>query len=126
MPEDVQWQHVEAAGVELDVPAELTVTSDQGLEGPAAVLEGGNMRLTLDGSAFADPLSGHREKPGFTQWRDEVYGEEREFVSFLADEDTQIFASRLPGFTATVQMERSADPEIAKRILRSIRPRAQN
>jgi hypothetical protein len=113
-------------GAEFDVPADLIPAPGQGLEGPAAVFEGGGVRLTLDASLFADPLTGHGDKPGFTQRHDRVGGEERQIVSYAAGEDTRVFATRLTGLTATVHVQEAADPETALRILRSIRPMSRH
>lgn len=116
------WTHVVMAGVDLEVPPGMVPLPGQGIDGTAAVLEGGGLRLVLDRSLFADPLTGHRAKPAFAEWREEIGGVARTLVSYGADESAQVLATRLPGLTATIHVPRGVDPDVALRILRSIRP----
>lgn len=124
MGDDESWSHIEIAGVQLDVPADLSAPAGQGIEGPVAVLERRGMRLLLDGSAFADPLVGHSGKPGLSTWTELIDGEQRELLSFDQGDGSRVLATRLPALTATVVIDQGADPAPALRMLRSLRSTA--
>jgi hypothetical protein len=116
------WTRVELPGVVLEVPAGLVSEAGQGAEGAAAVLEGGGLRVVVDTSLFADPLTGHAAQPGFRTWSESVDGSEREVVAF-GDAGGRVVATRLPGVTATVRLTEATEAgmETALRILRSVR-----
>lgn len=118
VPDGKNWKHVEAAGASFEIPAELAAVNAQGIDGPAVVFEDTELRLTVDTSVFADPLVGHGAQPGFRQWTEPHSGDQK-FLSFEAGETT-VYATRLPGLTAIIHMGRTADPDTALRILRSV------
>jgi hypothetical protein len=122
MPDFPEWRTTRLAGVELDVPAELAPTDEQGIDGPAATLESPNLRLILDAGPFADPLTGYASKPGFERRLEDIGGEPAEVVSFAGENGARVLATRLPGpLTAVVHAAPGVDPEVALRILRSLR-----
>ncbi|MBO1268368.1 hypothetical protein J1902_10335 [Arthrobacter sp. PO-11] len=118
---DPAWSTLRVAGVALDIPDELAPTDERGVEGGAAVLEGSKLRLTLDASPFADPLTRYTDKPGYEHWREIVGGLPADFVSF-EDQGTRIVATNIAGrATAVVHIPADADRSVALQILRSIR-----
>ena len=142
MAEDARWMRLTIAGLQLELPAGMLPDGASGpppteqldggtpesqvptgFEGPVAVLEGSGMRLLIDGTPFADPLTGHAGKPAFSTWRAQIDGQEREVVSF-GEEGSRVLATRLPGATVTVQLDHGGDPAAALRILSSLRPPA--
>jgi hypothetical protein len=93
------------------------------MDGPTVTLTSPGLRLIIDHSAFADPLTGYESQRGFARRRDAIAGEAADVVSFRADDGTLVVATRLPGpMTAVVHVAPDTDPEIARRMLRSIRP----
>lgn len=121
-PDFQDWRTTRLAGVELDVPAELAPTDEQAIDGPAATLAGPNLRLSLDAGPFADPLTGYASKPGFERRLEDIGGEQAEVVSFADSDGTRVLAARLPGpLTAVVHAAPGVDPEVALRMLRSMR-----
>jgi hypothetical protein len=122
MPDFPEWRTTRIAGVELDVPVELAPTDEQGLDGPAATLESPNLRLILDAGPFADPLTGYASKPGFERRQETIGGEPAEIVTFTDESGTRVLGTRLPGpLTAVVHAAPGVDPEVALRMLRSLR-----
>ena len=116
------WSSVRAAGLALDVPDQLALSAERGIEGSAAVLEGAGMRLTVDASPFADPLTGYAAKPRYEHWREVVAGNTADFVVF-EEEGTTTVAMNIPGrATAVVHLPAGAERDVALQILRSIRP----
>jgi hypothetical protein len=115
------WSSVRVAGLALDVPDQLAPAAERGIEGGAAVLEGAGMRLTVDASPFADPLTGYAGKSGYEHWREVVAGNTVDFVVF-EEEDTTTVAMNMPGrATAVVHLPAGAERDAALQILRSIR-----
>jgi hypothetical protein len=118
-----RWRRVTVAGVELEVPAELAPASEAALDGPAASFEAPGLRLLLDSSPFADPLTGYESRPEFARMEEQIGGVPAKIVSFRSDDGTRVIAARLPGLlTAVAHVAPDGDPELALRILRSIRP----
>jgi hypothetical protein len=115
------WSSVRVAGLALDVPAQLVPSDEAGFEGSAAVLEGADMRLTVDASPFADPLTRYEAKPGFEYWQEAVGSITADFVLF-EEEGTRTVAVTIPGrATAVVHQPADADKDVALQILRSFR-----
>lgn len=115
------WSSLRVAGLALDVPDLLAPSPEQGIEGSAAVLEGANMRLTVDASPFADPLTRYAEKPGYERWREAVGSQIADFVVF-EEAGIRTVAANIPGrATAVVHLPADADKDVALQILRSIR-----
>jgi hypothetical protein len=115
------WSSLRVAGLALDVPDQLAPSNERSFEGGAAVLEGVGMRLTVDASPFADPLTGYAGKPGYEHWREVVGKETADFVSF-EEEGTRTIAVNVPGrATAVVHISADAERGTALQILRSIR-----
>jgi hypothetical protein len=118
-----RWRHVAGAGFELDVPEQLAPANEAALDGPAVSFEGPGLRLILDRSPFADPLTGYESKPEFTRKIEMISGARAEIVSFRSDDGTHVYATRLPGpLTAVAHVAPGGGPEVALRMLRSIRP----
>lgn len=115
------WSSYRVSGLALDVPDELAPSTERGIEGSAAVLEGGGMRLTIDASPFADPLTGYAAKPGYEHWRESVGDETADFVQF-EEEGLRTIAMKIQGrATAVVHQPAKAERDTALQILRSIR-----
>jgi hypothetical protein len=115
------WSSFRVAGLALDIPDQLAPSTERAIEGSAAVLEGGGMRLTVDASLFADPLTGYAGKPGYEHWRETVGGDTADFVQF-EEEGQRTVAAKIPGrATAVVHQPAEADRDTALAILRSIR-----
>ena len=115
------WNSFRVAGLVLDVPDQLAPSHEHGIEGSAAVLEGAGMRLTVDASPFADPLTRYANKPGYERWREAVGSLIADFVLF-EEEGIRTVAVTIPGrATAVVHLPAGADRDVALRILRSIR-----
>ena len=115
------WSSVRVAGLSLDVPAQLAAVDEHGIEGSVAVLEAAGLRLTVDGSPFADPLTGYGSKPGFEHWKEAVGGNTADFVLF-EEEGTCTVAVTIPGrATAVVHQPAGTPKDVALQILRSIR-----
>ena len=109
------------AGLALDVPAQLAPSEEHGIEGGAAILEGAGMRLTVDASPFADPLTRYADKPGYEHWQEAVASQSADFVVF-EEEGTRTVAVAIPGrATAVVHQSADAERDVALQILRSIR-----
>lgn len=115
----MDWQQIEAAGLRVPVPAGVAPAPGQGVEGEVAVLEGEGLRVVVDRSLFADPLTGHAQQPGYESWDEDTPDGPRTLVSFPTVDGT-VVATRLPGATVTVQVGQGADPAAAVRILRGI------
>jgi hypothetical protein len=115
------WSSVRMAGLALDVPAQLAPSEEHGIEGGAAILEGAGMRLTVDASPFADPLTRYADKPGYEHWQEPVASQSADFVVF-EEEGTRTVAVTIPGrATAVVHQPADAERDVALQILRSIR-----
>ena len=115
------WSSVRVAGLALDVPAQLVPTEEAAIEGSAAVLEGAGLRLTIDASPFADPLTRYGAKPGFEHWQEAVGSTTADFVLF-EEEGTRTVAVTIPGRATAVVHQPAGDPrDVALQILRSIR-----
>ncbi|MHC6594279.1 hypothetical protein [Arthrobacter sp. C152] len=115
------WKSVRVAGLSLDVPAQLAHADEHGIEGGAAVLEGAGLRLTVDASLFADPLTRYGSKPGFEHWQEAVGSSTADFVLF-EEAGTRTVAVTIPGrATAVVHQPAGAPRDVALQILRSIR-----
>lgn len=115
------WSSVRVAGLALDVPAQLVPLDEAAFEGSAAVLEGAGMRLTVDASPFADPLTRYGAKPGFEHWQEPVGRATADFVVF-EEEGTRTVAVTIHGrATAVVHQPAGAPKDVALQILRSIR-----
>jgi hypothetical protein len=115
------WSSFRVAGLALDVPSALAPTPGQAIEGSAAVLEGAGMRLTVDASLFADPLTRYAAKPGYEHWREAVGSQIADFVVF-EEGGTRTVAANIPGrATAVVHLPAGAQRDVALQILRSIR-----
>ena len=115
------WRHLHFGNIELDVPAELATGSEQGIDGAAAILEGAGLRLTLDASPFADPLTSYESKVGYRSWYEAVGGRRQELMSFDSDDGGSVIAARFRGpVTVVVHVGPGADVEIAMQIIRSI------
>lgn len=116
-----QWSSVRVSGLSLDVPDQLAPSAERGVDGSAAVLEGGGMRLTIDASPFADPLTGYTIKPGYEHWREPVGNGTADFVQF-EEEGLRTLAMKIPGrATVVVHQPAKAERDTALQILRSIR-----
>ena len=123
MPGSDEWHAVRGPGLELTVPPDLAPTGEQGIDGPVSSFEGHGLRLMVDRSPFADPLTGYQDKAGYERHREQIAGETADLVTYLEDDGTRVLATRLPGpVTAVVHAAPEMDPEIALRIVRSIRP----
>lgn len=115
------WNSFRVAGLVLDVPDQLAPSHEHGIEGGAAVLEGGGMRLTVDASPFADPLTRYANKPGYERWREALGNHIADFVLF-EEEGIRTVAVNIPGrATAVVHLPADAERDVALQILRSIR-----
>lgn len=115
------WNSFRVAGLALDVPDLLAPSPERGIEGGAAVLEGAGIRLTVDASPFADPLTRYAEKPGYERWREAVGSNIADFVVF-EEGGLRTVAATIPGrATAVVHLPADADRDLALQILRSIR-----
>ena len=115
------WNSVRVANLSINVPAQLAPADEQGIEGSAAVLEGAGLRLTVDASPFADPLTRYGSKPGFEHWQEPVGGTPADFVLF-EEEGTCTVAVTIHGRgTAVVHLPAGAERDVALQILRSIR-----
>lgn len=120
---DDDWRTLQVAGLEIEVPPDVVPSSEVPIDGEAVVLEGPGIRVTLDRSPFADPLTGHNARPEFRQREERIGDRPAVVVSFRADGATRVVAARLPGLlTAVVRVAPGVDEEIALRMLRSIRP----
>ncbi|WP_455835185.1 hypothetical protein [Pseudarthrobacter siccitolerans] len=116
------WSSVRMAGLALDVPAQLAPSEERGIEGSAEVLEGDGMRLTVDTSPFADPLTHYAAKPGYEHWQETVASQSADFILF-EEQGTRTVAVAIPGrATAVVHQPAGAERDVALQILRSIRP----
>lgn len=123
MPDAEQpWVHVTTEALELDVPPDMIPSGEQAIEGQAAVIEGAGLRVTIDASPFADPLTGHRSHPGFRSWSESIDGEPRPVIAFPAT-GGHVFAVRLAGVTVTIHVAEGAADDRALRVLRSVRSR---
>ena len=115
------WSSFRVAGMALDVPSALAPAPGQAIEGSAAVLEGAGMRLTVDASLFADPLTRYAAMPGYEHWREAVGSQIADFVVF-EEGGTRTIAANIPGCaTAVVHLPAGAERDTALQILRSIR-----
>ena len=115
------WSSFRVAGMALDVPSALAPAPGQAIEGSAAVLEGAGMRLTVDASLFADPLTRYAAMPGYEHWREAVGSQIADFVVF-EEGGTRTVAANIPGrATAVVHLPAGAQLDVALQILRSIR-----
>jgi hypothetical protein len=115
------WSSLRVAGLILDVPDQLAPSDERGIEGGAAVLEGACIRLTVDASPFADPLTRYANKPGYEHWQEVVGSDTANFVSF-EEEGIRTIAVNFPGrATAVVHLAADAERGTALQILRSIR-----
>ena len=115
------WSSFRVAGLALDVPSALAPAPGQAIEGSAAVLEGAGMRLTVDASLFADPLTRYAAMPGYEHWREAVGSQIADFVVF-EEGGTRTIAANIPGrATAVVHLPAGAQRDAALQILRSIR-----
>ena len=115
------WSSFRVAGMALDVPSALAPAPGQAIEGSAAVLEGAGMRLTVDASLFADPLTRYAAMPGYEHWREAVGSQIADFVVF-EEGGTRTIAANIPGrATAVVHLSPGAERDTALQILRSIR-----
>lgn len=115
------WNSFRVAGLVLDVPDQLAPSHEHAIEGSAAVLEGAGMRLTVDASPFADPLTRYANKPGYQRWREAVGSQIADFVLF-EEEGIRTVAVNIPGrATAVVHLPAGAERDVALQILRSIR-----
>lgn len=115
------WSSIRVAGLVMDVPGQFAPSAERGIEGSAAVLEGAGMRLTVDASPFADPLTGYAAKPGYAHWRESVGTSTADFVLF-EEEGILTVAARIPGQgTAVIHQRAGAGRDTALQILRSIR-----
>ena len=115
------WSSFRVAGLALDVPSALAPAPEQAIEGSAAVLEGAGMRLTVDASLFADPLTRYAAMPGYEHWREAVGSQIADFVVF-EEGGTRTIAANIPGrATAVVHLSPGAERDTALQILRSIR-----
>ena len=115
------WSSFRLAGLALDVPSVLAAAPGQAIEGSAAVLEGAGMRLTVDASLFADPLTRYAAKPGYEHWREAVGSQIADFVVF-EEGGARTIAANIPGrATAVVHLPAGAQRDVALQILRSIR-----
>ena len=115
------WSSLRVAGLALDVPEQLAPTPERAIEGEAAVLEGAGIRLTVDASPFADPLTRYTDKPGYEHWQEAVGSDTADFVSF-EEEGIRTVAANFPGrATAVVHLSGDAQRGTALQILRSIR-----
>jgi hypothetical protein len=97
----VEWSFRHVAGMSLDVPKTLAPRDERGIEGDVAVLEGAGVRLTIDTSPFADPLTRYTDKPGYEHWQEDIGGVGAEFLTFeeggmrtLATRDPSMFVKR--------------------------------
>lgn len=116
-----RWSSLRVAGLALDVPDVLAPSPERGIEGSAAVLEGAGMRLTVDASPFADPLTRYAAKPGYEHWREALGSQIADFVVF-EEGGTRTLAATIPGrATAVVHLPADVERDIALQILRSIR-----
>jgi hypothetical protein len=117
------WQTVRVGRVELDAPEEVARTSDQEIESPVATLDGAGIRLTVDGSPFADPLTRYESQAEYRHDREDIGGETADVVSFRAEDGTGVIAARLSsGLTAVAHITPEGDRDVVLRMLRSIRP----
>ena len=117
------WRRIRVAGVDVEVPPDLEPSEAAAGDQPAATLEGAGLRLILDRGPFADPLTGYASQPEHSRRRETIGDQPADVVSFRAHDGTEVVAARLPGeLTAVVHAEPGVDPEIAMRVLRSIRP----
>ena len=66
MVASAEWRTVRDACVEIDVPPDMAPSAAQGIEGPAMDLAGHGLRLIVDCSPFADPLTSYEAKPGLS------------------------------------------------------------
>jgi hypothetical protein len=115
------WTSLRVAGLALDVPDQLAPSGERGIEGSAALFEGAGMRLTVDASPFADPLTRYADKPGYEHWREAVGSDTADFVLF-EEAGTRTVAVNIPGRgTAVVHITSDGDRGTALQILRSIR-----
>jgi hypothetical protein len=115
------WSSLRVAGLALDVPEQLAPAHERAIVGGAAVLEGAGMRLTVDTSPFADPLTRYTDKPGYEHWREPVGTDIADFISF-EEEGIRTVAANFPGrATAVVHLSGGAERGTALQILRSIR-----
>jgi hypothetical protein len=115
------WSSLRVAGLALDVPEQLAPSHEHTIEGGAAVLEGAGIRLTVDASPFADPLTRYAAKPGYEHWQEDVGSGTADFVSF-EEEGIRTLAAAFPGrATAVVHLSPGAERDTALQILRSIR-----
>ena len=79
------------------------------------------MRLTVDASPFADPLTGYANKPGYEHWREPLGGGTADFILF-EEEGVRTVAVKIPGrATAVVHQPATGQQDTALQILRSIR-----
>lgn len=116
-----RWSSLRVAGLALDVPDVLAPSPEHGIEGSAAVLEGAGIRLTVDASPFADPLTRYAAKPGYEHWRESLGSQMADFVVF-EEGGTRTLAANIPGrATAVVHLPADVERDIALQILRSIR-----
>ncbi len=116
-----QWRTTRFHDIELTVPPGLAPADGQGVEGDVSVLEGGGVRLVLDRSPFADPVTGHRAKPQYQHRRERIAGELTDVVSFSNSDGGMVVASRLAvPCTVTVHLADPADIDVGLQIIRSI------
>lgn len=116
------WHRVQGPGVTLDVPAEVRPAPGQAGEGAAVTLTGHGVTVILDGSRFADPMSGYAGKPDYALTGDRIGGRPVDLVSFRTADGTRVVGTRLDLLTAVVHLAPGLSDDIALRVLHSIRP----
>ncbi|TLM74527.1 hypothetical protein [Pseudarthrobacter sp. NamB4] len=117
-----RWNPFRVGGLELDVPEQLAPSGEHGIEGSAAVLEGAGMRVTVEASPFADPLTRYQNKPGFEQWREALGGGDTANFILFEEKGLRTVAVTIPGrATAVVHGSADEDRDVSLQILRSIR-----
>jgi hypothetical protein len=123
-----EWRTVRADGVEFEAPAEVVSQSGDAaeVEGPVATFLGPGLRLLIDRTPFADPLTRYASQPDYRHSRETIGGQPSDVVTFRAEDGTNVLAARYPGppapLTAVAHVAPDTDPAIGMRMLRSIRP----
>lgn len=117
------WHRVQGPGITLDVPDEVRPAPGQAGEGGALTLTGQGVTVLLDGSPFADPMSGYAGQPDYERTGDRIAGQPVDLVSFRTADGTRVLGTRFDDvLTAVVHLAPGLSDDIALRVLHSIRP----
>jgi hypothetical protein len=125
MTEWDNWLAVDLpGGGTIDVPAVAAASrSGIGIDSAAREFGGAGLSIVVDRGPFASTPVGHESAPGYTARVVLIDGLTAEIVTF-PDSDGQVVAARIPelgNLTVVIRRRDPAPPDVAERIVRSIR-----